>query len=109
MGGQKKKPLAKTDKKKEPEPAKTEKQTKVKFSKVQAKVTMPKMDGNEADKIFIPMKAVTIYSTAKTLGINVSLANSLIKNMEGKGMLEKMGGYSGHYVYKYIHSGKKIN
>jgi small subunit ribosomal protein S25e len=48
------------------------------------------------------MKAITAYSTAKALGINVSMASTLIKNLENRGILEKVGGYSGHYVYQYL-------
>ena len=107
MGGQKKKTISKSEKKSKSEPIKTGKKNKSKFTKMQPIVTVPKMDEKEAAKTFLPMKAITIYSTAKSLGINASLANRLIKNLEGKGILEKVGGYGGHYVYKYAGNGKK--
>ena len=107
MGGQKKKTISKSEKKPKIEPIKTEKKNKSKLAKIQIIVTVPKMDEKEAAKTFLPMKAITIYSTAKSLGINASLANKLIKKLEGKGILEKIGGYGGHYVYKYVGSGKK--
>jgi|TARA_B100002003_G_scaffold231431_1_gene242440 small subunit ribosomal protein S25e len=107
LGGQKKKTISKSEKKSNPEPIKMEKKNKSKFAKIQTIVTVPEMDEKEASKTFIPMKAITIYSTAKSLGINASIANKLIKKLEGKGILEKVGGYGGHYVYKYAGSRKK--
>ena len=107
LGGQKKKTISKSEKKSKPEPIKTDKKSKSKLAKLQTIVTVPKIDEKEAAKTFVPMKAITIYSTAKSLGINASLANRLIKNLEGKGILTKDGGYGGHYVYKYIGDGKK--
>jgi small subunit ribosomal protein S25e len=107
LGGQKKKTISKSEKKSKPEPIKTNKKSKSKLAKLQTIVTVPKIDEKEAAKTFLPMKAITIYSTAKSLGINASLANRLIKNLEGKGILTKVGGYGGHYVYKYIGDGKK--
>jgi len=107
LGGQKKKTISKSEKKPKTEPVKMEKKNKSKLAKMQIIVTVPKMDEKEAEKTFLPMKAITIYSTAKSLGINASLANKLIKNLEGKGILKKVGGYGGHYVYKYAGSGNK--
>lgn len=102
MGGQKKKSLAKSDKRKKPEPIKIEKKGKLRNINLKAVIDVPKMDALEAAKTFVPMKAITIYATAKTLGINASLANRLLKDLESKKILEKVGGYSGHYVYKFV-------
>lgn len=104
MGGQKKKAITKSDKKKKPEPIKIEKKGKLRNIDLKAKIDVPKMDAAEAAKTFVPMKAITIYSTAKSLGINASLANKLLKDLESKKILEKVGGYSGHYVYKFVKS-----
>jgi small subunit ribosomal protein S25e len=46
-----------------------------------------------------PLKAVTIYSAAKALGIKASIASPLLRSMTEKGLLERVGGFSGHYVY----------
>lgn len=107
LGGQKKKTIAKSDKNKKTEPIKIEKKGKSRQKNLQTTTTVPDMDATEAAKTFIPMKAITIYSTAKTLSINASLANILLKNLENKKILEKAGGYSGHYVYKFK-SGQNI-
>ncbi len=109
MGGAKKKTLAQAEKQQDGEQAKEGKEEKRsgkgRSSQMQSSIknmAIPKLEVSEAAKIFGPMKAVTIYSTAKTLGINASLAWGLIKNLEAKGVLKREGGYSGHYVYRYV-------
>jgi small subunit ribosomal protein S25e len=113
LGGAKKKTLAQAEKQQDGEQAKTSKEEKRggkgRSSQIQASIknmTVPKIEGSEVAKIFRPMKAVTIYSTSKALGINASLAWGLIKNLEAKGNLRREGGYSGHYVYRYIDTEK---
>jgi len=98
----------KSEKKRDSE--KSGKSANVKSSQMQMSINnmiVPKLDDSEASKIFGPMKAITTYSTAKALGINVSNASTLIKNLENRGLLEKVGGYSGHYVYQYLSKSKK--
>jgi small subunit ribosomal protein S25e len=46
-----------------------------------------------------PLKAITIYSAAKALGIKASIASPLLRSMTEKGLLHRIGGFSGHYVY----------
>jgi small subunit ribosomal protein S25e len=46
-----------------------------------------------------PLKAITIYSAAKALGIKASLSTSLLRSMAERGLLVRVGGFSGHYVY----------
>ncbi|MEM2430283.1 MAG: hypothetical protein QW779_07130 [Nitrososphaerales archaeon] len=101
MGGTKKRPLAQMEKaqlrealaKKEKEVARAAQQSK-KPSGVSFKF-------DEADiiKTFNTLKAITLYNVAKSLGVKASVASALIKTFESKGLLKKVGGYSGHYVY----------
>jgi small subunit ribosomal protein S25e len=100
-----KKRAAKAKSEKNRDSEKSGKSANVKLSQMQMSIKnmmVPKIDDLEASKIFGPMKAITAYSTAKALGINVSMASTLIKNLENRGILEKVGGYSGHYVYQYL-------
>jgi small subunit ribosomal protein S25e len=109
LGGEKRKTLSQASKKQEMGAMKQEKQGKGRHSKMQFSIKnmmMPKIEAGEAAKIFGPMKAITKYSIAKNLGINASIARSLIKNLVTKGILEKAGGYSGHYVYRYMDNTK---
>ena len=45
------------------------------------------------------MKAITIQSISKVLGVKISIANNYIRNLESKGTVKFIGGYSGHKVY----------
>lgn len=46
-----------------------------------------------------PLKALTVYSVMRALGVRASVANTLLKNLVSKGVVVRVGGYSGHYVY----------
>ena len=45
------------------------------------------------------MKAITVQSISKALGVKISIANNYIRNLESKGIVKFIGGYSGHKVY----------
>ncbi|MEM3404058.1 MAG: hypothetical protein QXJ17_05965 [Nitrososphaeria archaeon] len=47
------------------------------------------------------MKALTLYSVAKALGVTASAANQFLKTLESKGLIVKVGGFSGHYIYEF--------
>jgi small subunit ribosomal protein S25e len=47
------------------------------------------------------MKAITVQSISKVLGVKISIANNYIRNLESKGTVKLIGGYSGHKVYSF--------
>jgi small subunit ribosomal protein S25e len=47
------------------------------------------------------MKAITVQSISKVLGVKISIANNYLRNLESKGILKLIGGYSGHKVYSF--------
>lgn len=47
------------------------------------------------------MKAITVQSISKILGVKISIANNYLRNLESKGMVKLIGGYSGHKVYSF--------
>ncbi|HKO41588.1 MAG TPA: hypothetical protein VJU85_10045 [Nitrososphaeraceae archaeon] len=47
------------------------------------------------------MKAITVQSISKSLGVKISIANNYLKNLESKGIVKLIGGYSGHKVYSF--------
>ncbi len=47
------------------------------------------------------MKSITVQSVSKALGVKISIANNYIKNLESKGIVKLIGGYSGHKVYSF--------
>lgn len=66
----------------------------------QPRTVMPYLDEGEVEKVFGPMKAITIYNAAKSLGLNASVTSALLRYLEDKNLIERVGGYSGHYVWR---------
>ena len=46
------------------------------------------------------MKAITVQSFARSLGVKISVANNYLKNLENKDIIKMVGGYSGHRIYQ---------
>ena len=59
----------------------------------------PNLKDEQAIKTLTPLKAITIYGAAKVLGVRASLAVKILKNLENKGLLNKVGGTSGRHIY----------
>ena len=53
-------------------------------------------------KAIAGMRAITIQSVAKVANVKISVANSFIKSLEARGLVKKVGGYSGHRVYEKV-------
>ena len=110
MGGAKKKPIAAQDKAQTPQetaskkPEKKAGKEKDSQQKVQALV-LQKIDDNQILKVFGGMKAITLYKTARAMNVNASVANALLRNLESKDMIRRVGGFSGHYVWQLARAG----
>jgi small subunit ribosomal protein S25e len=48
------------------------------------------------------MKAITIQSIARAVGVKISVANAYVRSLEAKGVVKCVGGYSGHKVYQLV-------
>jgi ribosomal protein S25 len=59
----------------------------------------PKMSDAEMIKSLAPLKAITVYSASRALGVNASVASTLLKDLEAKSVLTRTGGFSGHGVW----------
>lgn len=46
------------------------------------------------------MKAITVHSFARTVGVKISVANAYIRSLEAKNVLTCVGGFSGHRIYQ---------
>lgn len=105
MGGTKKKPLSQVEKAQAaaPKPEKKEKETKTSGQKVKLSA-IARVDEQQALKSLSQLKAITIYAAAKALGVNASVASSLLRSLESKNLIGKVGGFSGHYVYSPLSS-----
>lgn len=102
MGGVKKKTLAgmeKQQKRKEAEEKEKEKKEKPKTTKsAQPNLTFSLKD-EEVIGSLKNLKAITIYNAAKAFNVKASVAAATLRSMESKGLIKKVGGFSGHYVY----------
>lgn len=110
MGGAKKRPVSSTEK----ESAGAQGEVNAGSSK-QIKKTDPKKGSGQQQqkqklavlveeasgrKALENMKAITVQSFARTVGVKISVANAYIRSLESKNVLTCVGGYSGHRVYQ---------
>ncbi len=65
-------------------------------------VLMPKLSDAEFMKPLSSMKAITIYTAARSLNVNASVARTILASLETKGFVRRVGGFSGHYVWAPI-------
>jgi small subunit ribosomal protein S25e len=88
-------------------PKKPEKKTakEARLAQQQAKqqaLIAPKMDDKQLLKALAPLKAITVYGAARTLGLNAAVAAQTLRNLESKNVVRRVGGYSGHYIYSTV-------
>lgn len=104
MGSVKKKPLAAMEKnqqtqEEEAKPKKKGKEAKPFGERKRVEVVAPKMGEQDMAKTLSSLKAITIFGASKALGVNASVAKNLLAGLEAKGLITKIGGFSGHYVW----------
>lgn len=108
MGGTKKKTLASMEKTQNEEGETQQDGSKVKKATKEAKpvgerkrveVLMPKLSDQEFMKTLSSQKAITVYSAARTLNVSASIARVILGTLETKGLVSRVGGFSGHYVW----------
>lgn len=59
----------------------------------------PKMSDQDMVKTLAPLKAITIFTASRALGVNSSIANTTLRSLEHKKLIVRAGGFSGHYVW----------
>ena len=55
---------------------------------------------DEASKIIKSSKAITIQDLARQTNVKISTANAFLKKALEQGIVKKVGGFSGHYIYQ---------
>ena len=108
MGGTKKKTLAAMEKSQDESATaaggdekgkkKTEK-SKGPGERKRVDVLLPRLSDEEIMKSLSSLKAITIYGASRSLSVNAAVAKSVISALEKKGMLSRVGGFSGHYIW----------
>jgi len=113
LGGVKKKSLASMEKKQEASETEQQQAGEAPKGKKGAKeqkappqqqkrlpFLIPRMTEAEMLKSLGPLKAITTYSASKALGVNASIATGILRDLETKKAIVKVGGFSGHEVWK---------
>jgi small subunit ribosomal protein S25e len=111
MGGTKKKTLASMEKtqnedgetqqdgSKKKATTTTTKEAKPMGERKRVEVLMPKLSDQDFMKSLSSQKAITVYSAARSLNVSASIARAILGSLESKGLVSKVGGFSGHYVW----------
>lgn len=58
------------------------------------------LNEQEATKIVQNSKVITVHELARQTGVKVSAANVFLKDALKKGIIKRVGGFSGHYIYQ---------
>ena len=56
----------------------------------------------EASKIIKSSKVITIQDLARQSNVKISTANAFLKKALSQGVVKKVGGFSGHYIYQPV-------
>ena len=65
-------------------------------------LALPEVDETKLKDLFGGTKAITLYETSRILNVNASVANKFLNDLESKNLIIRVGGYSGHYMWKFI-------
>ena len=104
MGGSKNKSPAQKDKSqgKDAEQKKSKKSEKSNATKT---ITSVSIDESKAIKYINSAKIITVQDLARQTEVKISTANSYLQKLLKDGTVERIGGVSGHHLYKSV-SGK---
>ena len=104
MGGSKNKSPAQKDKsqKKDVDPKKSKKSEKSNVVKTGLSVVI---DECKATKYINTAKVFTVQDLARQTEVKISEANSFLQKLLKEGTVKRIGGFSGHHLYKSV-SGK---
>jgi small subunit ribosomal protein S25e len=104
MGGSKNKSPAQKEKsqKKDATQKKSKKSEKSNESKTNTSVII---DEGKATKYINDAKIITVQDLARQTDVKISEANSFLQKLLKNGIVQRVGGFSGHHLYKSI-SGK---
>ena len=104
MGSSKNKSPAQKDKsqKKDADLKKSKNSEKSNVRKITTSVII---DESKAIKYINAAKVITVQDLARQTEVKISQANSFLQKLLSEGTVERIGGFSGHHLYKSV-SGK---
>ena len=98
MGGSKNKSPAQ----KEKSQGKDIKDKKPKKSERNYASTSVIINESKATKYINESKIITVQGLARQINVKISTANSFLQKLLGDGTIKKIGGFSGHHLYKSV-------
>ena len=101
MGGAKKPTAAKKDASQKD--SKKSKKDKGEGGPKKAEITVM-VNEQQATKIIQNAKVITVQDLARQTGVKISAANKFLRESTEKGIVKKVGGYSGHHLYQAVSS-----
>jgi len=104
MGGSKNKSPAQKDKSQKSS-ADQKKSKKSEKSNATKTITSVSIDESKAIKYINSAKIITVQDLARQTEVKISTANSYLQKLLNDGTVERVGGFSGHHLYKSV-SGK---
>lgn len=103
MGGGKKPTAAKKDKSANTKDSKKSKKDKGEGGPRKAEIVVT-VNEQQAIKIIQNSKVITVQDLARQTGIKISAANAFLRESVNKGIVKRVGGYSGHHLYQAVSS-----
>ena len=58
----------------------------------------------QAMRVIQNSKVITVQDLARQTGVKISAANAFLKESTSKGIVKRVGGYSGHHLYQVVSS-----
>ncbi len=58
------------------------------------------VNSKQAMKIIEHSKVITVQDLARQIGVKISAANAFLRESANNGIIKRVGGYSGHYLYQ---------
>ena len=101
MGGSKNKSPAQKDKSQSKD-AEQKKSKKSEKSNVTKTTTSVIIDESKAIKYINNAKVITVQDLARQTDVKISIANSFLLKSLKQGIVKRVGGFSGHHIYKSI-------
>ena len=98
MGGSKNKSPAQ----KEKSQSKDTKDKKPKKSEKSNTSTSVTINESKATKYINESKVITVQGLARQTDVKISIANLFLQKLLGDGTIKRIGGFSGHHLYKSV-------
>tara|TARA_B100000929_G_C15478365_1_gene410292 strand:+ start:87 stop:398 length:312 start_codon:yes stop_codon:yes gene_type:complete len=101
MGGSKNKSPAQKEKLQQHKDAEQKKSKKSKSEDSKAEISVL-INESQALKYIKSANVITVHDLARNTSVKISAANSFLQKSLNNGIVKRIGGFSGHYVYQTV-------